>query len=203
MAALQCRQLLSGTSSIGAGFRNGRGWHCRRRLWCSGVWAPHAAYKLCEALVYTATPSIHQVTLTDVPAMLPLLTSNASANASLVAAAGGVLDVQEFDWAHPPDALCQLPWDVILGADLVYNQAGVAALCTAVQALLRGQQACTDGGRALTVLLAHKQRHEEVDWELLHGLQSLGVTLTAVATGEGSRGSRVTVYSWQATQSAS
>lgn len=165
------------------------------------------------------------MTLTDIAPLLPLLTHNAAANATLVAAAGGALDVQEFDWAHPPPPLCAQRWDLIIGSDLVYNQAGVDALCTAMRQLLsnaaQGPQSagkaehgrCVRGGfhgsnttcvhgctssrkqpALLEVVLAHKQRHEEVDWQLLHGFKGLGVGLAAVAAGEGEGGARVTVY---------
>lgn len=224
------------------------------------------------------------MTLTDLPAALPLLRRNAAALASAVAAGGGSASVAELDWArvggrergggsapeqarqapgataassveraadpgggkpcsghalHAPaaaqaacaaacsagcqeqrgdlpaaeardaaacaDALCDAPYALLLGADLVYTQAAVAPLASTIARVLYGSTSRVCGatqrshaGRhvshqraACEVLLAHKDRHEGVTASLMAALAEFGLVLEPVGVSARSPAVRV------------
>lgn len=155
------------------------------------------------------------VTATDLPEALPQLQGNIALNASAVAAAGGSIEAQPLDWAAAgveggagaPAAAALLshnpPFDLILGADLVYSPAPVPALVRTLAALAAaGSGSGGDAANGLTVsgrrghqqvklLLVHKHRHQEVDSALLEGLRGAGLPLRVVARDADSR---VTIY---------
>ncbi|KAF8067348.1 hypothetical protein HT031_002396 [Scenedesmus sp. PABB004] len=132
-----------------------------------------------------------RVTLTDLPALQPLLCRSVAANAALVAAAGGSAAAAPLDWDAPSCAceagglLCQA-WDVALGADLVHNPRQVAPVARLVAALLPPSSpppraACGAG----CFLLAHKHRHAALDAELLGALRGAGLDCRAAIAGGG------------------
>ena len=137
------------------------------------------------------------MTLTDVPPVLPLLRLNVERNAAPIAAAGGHATVVSLEWmaevglaATDEDACrpCVPPvassaaYDVVLGADLVYNSLSddgtSSAQLMALAAVLRRLLADgTGGAREPLLLLAHKRRHAELDSALIEELRAVGVAL--------------------------
>ena len=85
-----------------------------------------------------------RVTATDWSAhAVELLEGNAARN-------GIPLDVERADWAQPEALLARAPWDLVLGADLLYERRNVAPLLELLPPLLgpRGELWLADPGRA-------------------------------------------------------
>ena len=102
-------------------------------------------------------------------------------------APGGQAGTQLLDWGETESWTCERlqGYEVILGADLVYNRAGVVQLLLAMQRLIK---ASPDAA----VMLGHCSRHTEVDDALMSGLKEMGLTLHRVAASQQDR--RVSVY---------
>lgn len=102
------------------------------------------------------------VTLTDLPIVLRLLQSNAEANASAVARAGGTVAVAPLAWGNEQHTaeLSSTTWDVILCADVVYRRELFTALALSLSAL------CSP---STLVIFAHLKRWgwERDFWRLL------------------------------------
>ena len=120
--------------------------------------------------------------------MLPLLRLNAERNAAPIAAAGGHASVAPLEWAddeRPAEASqgSAPSYDVVLGADLIYNglsNDGSSAQLRSLSSLLQKLLAPPDGSTGATsplLLLAHKRRHAEVDHALVDELREAGVAL--------------------------
>jgi len=62
-------------------------------------------------------------TATDLGTALELATQTAKANAQAIANQGGAWNVEELDWRDPPAWALETCWDVVLGADLLYESA--------------------------------------------------------------------------------
>jgi len=130
------------------------------------------------------------VALTDLADTVPLLCANIARNEPLLKAGGGSATAVVLDWTSL-DALeaCQqqLPgtgchsgadmacgYDWGFGADLVFNAAQVGPVVQAISCFLR---AVNSPRQCKCFLLAHKQRHVEVDSLLLHSFAAAGCTL--------------------------
>ena len=85
-------------------------------------------------------------------------------------------------------ALCDAPYDLLLGADLVYTQAAIAPLSRTVARVLGGRGSRPPPGR---VLLAHKDRHADVTAGLMAALAEVGLALEPVGVSVGSPAVRV------------
>ena len=101
--------------------------------------------------------------------------------------AGGSVEACILDWSEADDScLARLEgYQIILGADLVYNKQGVAQLLATLTSLLRTSP-------NMQLLLGHCSRHVLVDELLFAGLDSLGFALTRVASSE--KDARVSIY---------
>lgn len=93
--------------------------------------------------------------------------------------------IEELEWGREGGEAIQGKYSLLLGADLVYTEANVEPLISAVQAVIRKNKCCE-------ILLAHSSRNSDVDCQLFVGLTSLGFDLQAV--GNSQRDRRVTVY---------
>ena len=100
---------------------------------------------------------------------------------------GGHAELQILDWSESEDWTSNelQGYDVIFGADLVYNRTGVLQLLPAMQRLLK---ALPD----VAVMLGHCSRHADVDDALMSGLEELGLALHRVADSQ--QDPRVSVY---------
>jgi len=77
------------------------------------------------------------------PEAIALLGGNAERN-------GAELEMEIVDWARPEALLERAPWDLVLGADLLYERRNVAPLLALLPSLLgeRGELWLADPGRA-------------------------------------------------------
>ena len=77
------------------------------------------------------------------PAAIALLRENAARN-------DAELELEIVDWQHPAPLLERAPWDLVLGADLLYERRNVAPLLDLLPRLLgkRGELWLADPGRA-------------------------------------------------------
>ena len=77
------------------------------------------------------------------PAAIALLHENAARN-------DAELELEIVDWQHPAPLLERAPWDLVLGADLLYERRNVAPLLDLLPRLLgkRGELWLADPGRA-------------------------------------------------------
>eukprot|EP00775_Hariotina_reticulata_P011281 gene11281-11431_t len=155
------------------------------------------------------------VTLTDLPELQPLLQANIAANKQLISTLGGSATAAVLDWTalecpqHCSSALLQQRWDFGMGADLVFNAVQVTPVVQVIASLVRPmavhQQPSTqltdapaDAGHATSsaapaaagFLMAHKQRHQQVDDYLLDALAAAGLTVSALQADPLSNGSR-------------
>lgn len=133
----------------------------------------------------TAAACGAHVVLTDLPQALGLLQANIARNRQLIETSGGSARHAVLDWAankqpvgvQLQEALGdqhQASWDWGCGADLVFNAPQVAPVVDAVkQFLLFG------GGerRPDCFVMAHKQRHAEVDALLVEALEAAGCSV--------------------------
>ena len=85
-----------------------------------------------------------RVMLTDLPAQMPLLTRNLRENADDC----DRLQVCVLEWGTCPEELARQRWDLIVGADLVYDEEAMPALALTLGQLLHRNQ----GARAILVL---------------------------------------------------
>lgn len=113
------------------------------------------------------------VTCTDTQEVLHAMTQpHVQRNASLVQQGGGSCEARVLDWQQRGKHSWQ-PCDCVLGADLVYAEPAVAPL-VAVLADLRSAT------RNMRLLLAHKQRHAQVDVKLCQTLHDAGLLVQPV-----------------------
>lgn len=98
-----------------------------------------------------------RVTATDLEGVMPLLRANIDAHEALVRQHGGSIVSETLEWGPGP----AMPFDVVLGADLVYYEENVEPL---VATLLR---VCTE---KTIVLLAHENRQPAVQRQALAAL---------------------------------
>lgn len=89
------------------------------------------------------------VTLTDKPALLGIANENVAANAD---ALNGGVAVRALDWDEPVVASIAATHDVILGADVVYTDAGAKSLANVLNSLLGPR------GGARAALISYKER---------------------------------------------
>lgn len=78
-----------------------------------------------------------QVMLTDVPAQMPLLLCNAQANSE--GPHERRVKTCALEWGKLPTALGAQNWDLVVGADLVYDEDAMPSLAWTLAALLRGK----------------------------------------------------------------
>ena len=69
------------------------------------------------------------------PQAIELLRDNAERN-------GAELELEIADWAHPEALIERAPWDLVLGADLLYERRNVAPLLDLVPRLLDERVSC-------------------------------------------------------------
>ena len=102
-------------------------------------------------------------------------------------APGGQAELQILDWSETEGWTSDRlqGFEVIFGADLVYNRPGVLQLLPAMQCLTK---ALPD----VAVMLGHCSRHADVDDALMSGLEELGLVLHQVAASQ--QDPRVSVY---------
>ena len=93
-------------------------------------------------------------------------------------------------------ALCDAPYDLLVGADLVYTQAAIAPLSRTIARVLCGRGLCPPPGR---VLLAHKDRHADVTAGLMAALAEMGLALEPVGVSVCSPAVRVYRGDWMRT----
>jgi predicted nicotinamide N-methyase len=74
------------------------------------------------------------------PQAIELLRDNAERN-------GAALELEIADWAHPGALLERAPWDLVLGADLLYERRNVAPLLDLVPRLLASDSGDEASGR--------------------------------------------------------
>lgn len=155
------------------------------------------------------------VTLSDLPAVLPLLQANIERNKQLIAAAGGSARAAELDWDANADV--QLWWaqqeqqrcsegctascssHIVkapapagdtwgFGADLVFNAGQINALVRVVSGLVKST--CSSSvdsscqSRCSCFVLAHKQRHPDVDAKLLEAFAVAGCKVRQIVVCE-------------------
>ena len=94
------------------------------------------------------------------PQAIELLRDNAERN-------GAELETEIVDWQRPAPLLARAPWDLVLGADLLYERRNVAPLLELLPPLLgaRGELWLADPGRAPAddFLAAFERLAEEAD----------------------------------------
>lgn len=114
-----------------------------------------------------------RVTLTDLPALLPLLRRNVQNSSAAIQQGGGLCQVAEADWSRPENRiLCgDQAYDVVVGSDLVYSRAQIQPLTRTLHKLV----ACNPSAR---FYFAHKSRDEGIDVDWLAALTGLGLRLT-------------------------
>ena len=102
-------------------------------------------------------------------------------------APGGQAELQVLDWGETESwTRGELQrYEVILGADLVYNKSGVSQLLAAMKGL-------TKASPGVAVMMGHCSRHADVDDALMIGLKKLGMALHRVAASQ--HDPRVSVY---------
>ena len=93
-------------------------------------------------------------------------------------------------------ALCDTPYDLLVGADLVYTQAAIAPLARTIARVLCGRGLRPPTGR---VLLAHKDRHADVTAGLMAALAEAGLALEPVGVSVRSPAVRVYRGQWMRT----
>eukprot|EP00389_Voromonas_pontica_P008815 GDKH01013418.1.p1 GENE.GDKH01013418.1~~GDKH01013418.1.p1 ORF type:complete len:293 (-),score=39.63 GDKH01013418.1:397-1275(-) len=94
-----------------------------------------------------------EVWLTDLPTNLELLTTNSLANHPVAAARGSQLKVHPLVWGEEMAAALQPPFDVVIGADVVYDPHTFEDLVSTLAAL---------GDNHTTYLLAFEERWSDV-----------------------------------------
>ena len=100
---------------------------------------------------------------------------------------GGQAELQILDWSETENWIGDRlqGYEVIFGADLVYNRRGVSQLLPAMQRLGKASPGAA-------VMLGHCSRHADVDDALMSGLKELGLAPHRVATSQ--QDPRVSVY---------
>ena len=139
--------------------------------------------------------------LTDLEPVARLLRCNVGLNREALLAAGGSAEVVPLDWndaaphgttATLPEGLAEGRFDLVLGADLVFQPDGrqLPALVALLRRLLAPPNEEADGGHAppagvgAQLLLAHKSRHAELDEQLLRQLRGAGISLSEIPHAE-------------------
>ncbi|KAK3264555.1 hypothetical protein CYMTET_26716 [Cymbomonas tetramitiformis] len=119
------------------------------------------------------------VCLTDrEPASLELAQQNAALNRSIIEEAQGTIEVAKLNWAScQENPLCALPWELVVGADLVYHEQQIGPLRNAIQALF-------NGGRDVRMLIAHKHRHTALDEGLMEMFEHLQLEVDEIPLGQ-------------------
>ena len=116
-----------------------------------GLGLPSLAAALCGGRVLATDWS---------PQAIALLEDNATRN-------DAELETAIVDWQHPAAIVERAPWDLVLGADLLYERRNVAPLLELLPRLLgsRGELWLADPGRAPAgeFLAAFERRGEETD----------------------------------------
>ncbi|KAF5463989.1 hypothetical protein F2P56_014107 [Juglans regia] len=98
------------------------------------------------------------VTVTDLPHVIPNLLFNAEANADVLTANGGAIRVEPLRWGEADDVkLIGRDFDLILASDVVYHDHLYDPLLETMRLLLLGS-AGTENGRAKAFVMAHLRR---------------------------------------------
>ncbi|KAG2440146.1 hypothetical protein HXX76_004259 [Chlamydomonas incerta] len=118
------------------------------------------------------------VLLTDLPEMVPVSQRNVKKNVDLVRGAGGSAQVTALDWSSPPEELLNEPWEMIIGSDLVFDQASAELLAPLLARLLAGNPAAA-------VYLAHMHRSGAVDDHMTHVFGQHGLAISAAPRAQG------------------
>lgn len=98
-----------------------------------------------------------RVTLTDLPHVLPNLRSNAEANAGLITARGGSVEVRRLIWGDDEDhASVSSPsrFDVVMASDVVYHEHLIDPLLRTLVWFVRGE---------VVLVMAHLRRWRKRD----------------------------------------
>jgi len=128
--------------------------------------------------IVAAASGASAVTLTDLPSILTLLKANVARN-SFVQHYGCAVKVQPLVWNDTDlQPFVQAGFDLVVCADVVYQQAHTEALLPTLVELLRG---CPDAR-----LLIAQERHEPVAWGTLKtGLRKAGLSSQEVVKSGG------------------
>jgi len=115
------------------------------------------------------------------PQAIELLRDNAERN-------DAELELEIADWAHPEALIERAPWDLVLGADLLYERRNVAPLLDLVPRLLgeRGELWLADPGRAPAdeFLAGFERLAEDADGRVtVYRLRPCSAILRAAADG--------------------
>mmetsp|Transcript_30610 Transcript_30610/g.70631 ORF Transcript_30610/g.70631 Transcript_30610/m.70631 type:complete len:440 (-) Transcript_30610:54-1373(-) len=117
-----------------------------------------------------------EVVLTDHGNLLPLIQLNAGINSALISAAGGSTSSCSFDWeSEPSEELKKLPFDLAIGADLVYSFAAVEPFATAMEAVLLPQKGASRP-LAPAMIYAHFPRFPNLDQAMSKALKERGLS---------------------------
>jgi len=124
-----------------------------------------------------------EVLLTDLPPVLELLRVNCALNRAAVERAGGSLTEAVLDWDAGSLPRGATDADLILAADVLFQPSGeqLRALSALLPRLLAPS---ASRPRAARLLLAHKQRHDALDQQLLPYFREAGVLLQEVPLAE-------------------
>lgn len=94
-----------------------------------------------------------QVTITDLPHVLPNLAFNATVNSTAITSKGGAVDVKNLRWGESEDVeSIGRNFDIVLGSDVVYHDHLYDPLLRTLQLLL------LDGDGDITFVMAHLRR---------------------------------------------
>lgn len=115
------------------------------------------------------------VTVTDLPEVLPRAMENVALNQQLISDCGGAIAVTEYDWNKPSShQLDPSGYDFVVGADLVYDPEAVDPLTGVLQRLLTSQP-------QTEVLLAHQHRSNELDHMMFTKFLDAGLNISVVS----------------------
>ena len=109
--------------------------------------------------------------LTDTGAVVQHAQQNVDRNVTCINDGQGSAECAALDWEASHNSLLLLrPYDVVVGADLIYAAKDVDPL---VETLVNLRQ----HSRNVLVILAHKQRHQEISQKLIAQLSSKGIAM--------------------------
>lgn len=138
-----------------------------------------------------------RATLTDLPHVLPNLRSNADANAALIAARGGSVDVRRLTWGDEEDhssLSSSTTFDVVMASDVVYYAHLIDPLLQTLSCFVKGE---------VVFVMAHLRRWKKRDAVFFRKAKKL-FDFTVVHTDPPLPGSRigVAVYRFTAKKNA-
>ena len=117
-----------------------------------------------------------QVTLTDLPGVLPLLAQNLESNVQEIQDAGGSAVCAPLDWGVPVEQqLSERNIDTILAADCLYNVDAIPPITAVIKDLFDNY--CSKDPQ---LLWCHKRRHATVDAGVLEAWEQSSFSATQI-----------------------